>query len=127
MSIRTILPVAAVAAIAFAPAIARADLQVNANGFDRIVTSSSQGGTCEVQQLTGGTNIDCPDGSRGTMLFYRHDDESPVCELDFWYGMGNSGAQQWRALIERQNGTYGACTLHWQYANVLQIMLQPAP
>lgn len=118
---------AAIAAFASAPALALADLQVNANGFDRVVASASHGATCDVEQLTGGTSIDCPDGSRGTLLFYRHDDETPVCEIDFWYGMGDSGAQQWRAQTPQQNGTYGTCALRWPYANVLQVTLQPAP
>lgn len=107
------------------PAIALADLQVNANGFDRVVASSTQGDTCEVEQLTGGTNIDCPDGSRGTMLFYRHDGEPPICEVDFWFGGNGSGAQRWSARIARQNATNGTCALNRQNGNTLQVTLQP--
>ncbi|HET9097389.1 MAG TPA: hypothetical protein VFN37_12055 [Candidatus Baltobacteraceae bacterium] len=116
---------AAIAVLALAPAIALADLQVRANGFDRVVTSSTQGDTCEVEQLTGGTSIDCPDGSRGTMLFYRLDGESPVCELDFWFGGNGSGAQRWSAQIVRQNGMIGTCALDRQSANAMRITLQP--
>ena len=124
MSIRTILPTAAIAALAFTPAIALADLQVTANGFDRVITSSTQGDTCEVERQTGGTSIDCPDGSRGTMLFYRHADESPVCEVDFWFGGNGSGAQRWSARVARQNGTYGTCALNRQNDTTLQVTLQ---
>jgi hypothetical protein len=125
MSIRTILPMAAVAALALAPAAALADLQVNAAGFDRVIASSTQGDTCEVDQITGGTSIDCPDGSRGTILLYRHYGESPVCEVDFWYGGNGSGAQRWSARVARRNGTNGNCALTRQNANTLQVTLQP--
>lgn len=126
MSIRTILPLAAVAALALAPVAALADFQVNANGFERVIASSTQGDTCEVEQLTGGTSIDCPDGSRGTILFYRHDGESPVCEVDFWYGGNGSGAQRWSARVARQNSTFGSCTLSRQNGNTVQVSLAPA-
>lgn len=127
MNIRLLLAAGAAATVlAFAPAIALADLQVNAAGFDRVLTSSTQGATCEVEQLTAGTNIDCPDGSRGTMLFYRSGGRMPVCELDFWFGGNGSGRQRWSARVARQNGTNGTCALRRQSGNALQITLQPA-
>lgn len=125
MSIRTILPTAAVAALALAPAAALADLQVNANGFDRVMTSSTQGDTCEVEQQAGGTSIDCPDGSRGTILFYRHYGETPVCEVDFWYGGNGTGSQHWSARVARQIGTNGSCMLSRRNESTVQVTLQP--
>lgn len=126
MSIRTIIPMAAVAALALAPAAALADLQVSANGFYRVVASSTQGDTCHVHRMTGGRSIDCPDGSRGTLLFYvHHGDESPVCEVDFWFGGNGSGAQHWSARIARQSGNAGTCALTKNGVNEMQVTLQP--
>lgn len=114
MGIRTTLAAAAFAA-----------LVVNANGFERVVSSSSQGATCEVAQAANGTGttVTCPDGSRGSMVLYRNADEGPACELDFWFGPNGSGAQTWHALLSHQNSTSGACALNWTGPDTLNVTL----
>lgn len=125
MNVRTILPGAAIVAAALAPAAALADMHVNAQGFERVVTSSAQGESCRVQGLTGGTSVTCPDGSRGTMVLYRHAGEAPVCQVDFWYQGEVTGGRQWRALLSHRNASLGICALHWRTADTLQVIIQP--
>ena len=128
MKIRSILAGAAVAAAAFVPAAALADLQVNANGFERVVATSTQGDSCEVerQRAGDGTSVDCPDGARGTLLLYRTADEAAVCEVDFWYAGNGSGTPKWRAQISHANGANGTCALHWNDPATLNLTVQPA-
>jgi hypothetical protein len=126
MKIPAILAAAAVAAAAFVPAAALADLQVNANGFYRVVESSTQGDSCEVEHAPGGMSVSCPDGSRGTLVLYRSVDEAAVCEVDFWYAGNGSGMQRWRAQISHANPANGTCTLHWNDPTTLNLTVQPA-
>src|SRR5690242_8464090 len=84
MSIRTILSIAVTLAFVSLPAIALADLHVDAPGFHRVVTDTSQGESCQVHRTDDGTTIRCPDGSKGTMTLYRNRGEDAACELDFW-------------------------------------------
>lgn len=121
MNIRTLLPAAAILSAAFLPGAALADLQVNANGFDRVIASSTQGDSCEVERLSGVLTVTCPNGSRGTLLLYRQSDETPVCQVDFWYGGNGSGAQTWRAQLAHTNAASGTCTLHWNNATTLNL------
>ena len=128
MKIPAILAGAAVAAAAFVPAAALADLQVNANGFERVVATSTQGDSCEVerQRVAGGMSVSCPDGSRGTLVLYRTADEAAVCEVDFWYAGNGSGVQRWRAQISHANAANGTCSLHWNDPATLNLTVQPA-
>lgn len=112
MGIRTALAAAAFAA-----------LVVNANGFERVVASSAQGTSCDVSQATNGTTVTCPDGSRGSMVLYRSNDEGAACQLDFWFGPNGSGAQTWHALLSHQNSGSGACALNWTGPNTLNVTL----
>lgn len=119
MSIRTILSSAAILGLASLPAAALADLHVDAAGFHRVVAGSSQGGSCHVHRTDDGTNVRCPDGSKGTLTLYRSHGEDAACELDFW--TQTNGNTHWRAQLSHQNGAVGTCTLHWNGPDSLQI------
>ncbi len=121
MSIRTILPIAAVTALALVPSVAFADLQVNANDFHRIVVGSMQNGMCHVHRAGDGRMARCPDGSRGTLTFYQHTLGMPACEVDFWYQAG--GSRPWHIQLSHQNAANGTCTTQWQGANTLTVTL----
>jgi hypothetical protein len=98
MNIRTLLPAIAVALIVYG------------NGFERIVTQTTQGDSCELDYTTSGMYVMCPDGSRGTLLFYTNDaDEAPACQVDFWHA-----ADRWHAAS-------GKCTLQWRDATTLNV------
>lgn len=121
MTIRSLFLAGAALGLAFAPVAALADLQITADGFHRVVATSTQGDTCSVQRITNGRAVTCPDGSRGTLLIYQHrGDQSPVCEVDFWYAGNGSGAQRWRAQVSHANGA-AACAVHWNGTNALTI------
>jgi|GEM_PF-4795420 len=117
--------VALACTLAMLPAVALASLEVDTNGFARVVTEATQGDSCHVHGPPGAKTVRCPDGSSGTMTLYRNFGESPVCELDFWYAGNGSGAQRWHAHVSHPNGTYGTCMLHWKSSNALQLNLQP--
>jgi hypothetical protein len=121
MTLRTILSAGLASALVLLPVTALADLQVNASGFARIVASSTQGDSCEVQQSPGGTAATCPNGSRGTIVLYRERGAPPVCELDFWYAGNGSGMERWRAQLSHQNTDRGGCVMHWDGSNALTV------
>lgn len=123
MSIRTILSAAALLAFAGLPAVALADLNVDADGFHRVVTESTQGATCHVHRSSDGTSVRCPDGSKGTMTLYRSRGEDAACELDFWTQANGNGPNQWHATLSHQNAANGTCALHWSGTDSLQVTL----
>jgi hypothetical protein len=119
MSIRTILAGVAAAALALMPSVALAYLEVDANGFHRIVVGSLQNGPCNLARVTGGRMVRCPDGSRGTLTFYRHTLGMPVCQLDFWYQAG--AAKRWHISLSHQSADNGGCTTQWQGPQTLNV------
>jgi hypothetical protein len=124
MSIRTILPAAAAVALALMPAMALAQLQVNANGFERVVVGSMQNGSCDALEVSSGTLLRCPDGSRGTLTLFRHEDDAPACEVDFWYDSAH-GSRPWHIQLSHQSGTNGTCATQWQGATTLNVSASP--
>ncbi len=123
MTTRSIVAVAAILTMAAAPLAARADLQVTANGFHRVVADAGQTGSCHVHRIDNGTTIRCPDGSKGTMVLYRHRSESAACEVDFWSQSG--GGSPWRVQLSHQNSAIGTCTTRWDNPTTLEVNLQP--
>jgi hypothetical protein len=121
MSIRTILPIAAVTALALVPAAALANLEVHANGFHRVVVGSMQNGNCEVHRMDDGRIVRCPDGSRGTLTLYQHALGEPMCQVDFWYDT-SSGPRPWHITVSHQNSE-GGCTTTWQNNTTLNVDL----
>lgn len=121
MSIRTIILAAAVPVLACVPAVALADLQVNANGFHRVVVGSMQNGNCHVHRADGGRTVRCPDGTRGTLTLYQHHDSAPACEIDFWYQ--NGAGRPWHIQLSHQNAASGNCTTQWQNDSTLNVSL----
>ncbi|HEV3153149.1 MAG TPA: hypothetical protein VGZ02_05050 [Candidatus Baltobacteraceae bacterium] len=122
MKIHVLLAAAAAGSLAALPAIALADLHVNAIGFHRVVTETNQSPACHVHRVDDGTMVRCADGSKGTMTLYRRSSETPVCELDFW-PQSNNAAQRWRVQVSHQDSTYGTCTTQWQGADTLNVTL----
>jgi hypothetical protein len=124
MNTRTLLVAAAVAGMAAIPLSASSavppDLQVQANGFNRIVVGSLKGGQCHVHRMSGAMSADCSGGSSGTLTLYTDEDGSPVCEVDFWYQYNGQGAPKWRAQLAHQNS--GSCAMQWVNANSLNIL-----
>jgi hypothetical protein len=119
MSIRTILPIAAVTALALMPSVALAYFEVNANGFHRVVVGSIQNGSCEVHRMTDGRLIRCSDGAHGTLTLYQDADGTPACEVDFWYQSGSSG-RPWHIELSHQNSSQ-TCATQWQGSNTLNV------
>jgi hypothetical protein len=105
---KLLIAAAASAALVCVPLVAAAaPLQINVAGFERIVPYATTGDTCDVLPIHGDpTAVNCPDGSRGTLTLYTNAEDTPVCEVDYWY-QGN----RWHAITAKQNG--GTCAIRW--------------
>jgi hypothetical protein len=124
MSIRTILPAAAAIALALMPSVALAYLEVNANGFHRVVLGSLQNGPCDLARISGGRMVRCPDGSRGTLTLYQHTYGMPVCQIDFWYDSAH-GPRPWHIQLSHESTDNGTCTTQWQDNQTLNVSVSP--
>jgi hypothetical protein len=120
MSIRSLLPICAMAAAMLVPAAALAQpFQINVNGAQRVIPYSTSGDNCDVLPYGGTpTAVTCPDGSRGTITVYGQSPDSPACEVDFWYEAG-----RWHAILSHENSANGTCAMNWNGATTLNISL----
>jgi hypothetical protein len=120
MSIRSLLPICAMAAAMLVPAAALAQpFQINVNGAKRVIPYSTSGDNCDVLPYGGTpTAVTCPDGSRGTITVYGQSPDSPACEVDFWYEAG-----RWHAILSHENSANGTCAMNWNGATTLNISL----
>jgi hypothetical protein len=93
--------------------------QINVNGAQRIIPSSTAGDNCTVMPYSGTpTALTCPDGSRGTITLYGTSIDSPACEVDFWFDAG-----RWHAILSHQNNANGSCAINWNGSSTLNVSL----
>ena len=99
------------------PATALAQpLQINLNGAQRAVPSTA-GTNCDVLPYRGApTALTCPDGSRGTITLYGQNEDTAVCEVDFWFQ-----SNRWHAILSHQNSAGGTCAMQWTDSATLQL------
>lgn len=113
LAILTAITVAAV------PAIASANLQINANGFHRAVIDTGNTPGCQNHRSASGRAITCASGSRGTLTLFRRTSEGALCEIDFW--PQSNAAHPWRATLGHQSNGSGSCAMKWRDASTLDV------